>query len=538
MNSVAATSSLYRTTALQPLVLNWPSMNASRQHLDRRNFSFFQVTTAAFVLIAYCGCEYQVETPSTLAAASSDSDSARDISDSEKTDTNSTNPIPNSTADERPARPVDQNAADRTFYVTPTGDGRMDGSDWANAATAASLQELLSEKVTAGDRVVLGSGQFPQFSVSIGGSPSQQITITGTDTGGGLPSIQGRWKETNPKYHAHSWNAISLADGVSHVRIGGLQFSGFLYGVKATNNRDIELFDLSISRCREGISLNGLTDSTIRNCQMIGYAKRGIRFDRGCHDLVVADVAADATGGQDAWPTEAFPFGFAVEDGDGNHSIRFERCTARNNVFPGEPGKYWNGDGFVAENNSYDLTYVDCMSIGNSDGGWDDKSRAPRLIGCIAARNKRGFRLWNVRGDNEHPARLENCLGVYNKSVGGSGSSDGLWLCGTVEAERCTFHNNATAAIAIENNGPGGKLRAVDCILSSDSQVASKPLVLKESGTTYEAIEVVQWNGSLDDDPQYKAASSQWDGDPLDAFNSLRYGSAKGFRHGSGSANN
>ena len=81
-------------------------------------------------------------------------------------------------------------------------------------------------------------------------------------------------------------------------------------------------------------------------------------------------------------------------------------------------------------------------------------------------------------------------------------------------------------------------MRAVDCILSSDSQVASKPLVLKESGTTYEAIEVVQWNGSLDDDPQYKAASSQWDGDPLDAFNSLRYGSAKGFRHGSGSANN
>ena len=292
----------------------------------------------------------------------------------------------------------------------------MDGSDWPNATAAASLQELLSEKVVAGDRVVLGSGQFPKFPVPKGGSADQPLTITGVDTGEGLPSIKGRWKEINPKYHAHSWSAITLADRVSHMRIGGLQISGFVYGVKATNNRDVEMCDFSITQCREGVSLNGLMDSAIRNCQVIGYTKRGIRFNEGCHDLVVADVVVVCTGGNDAWPTEAFPYGFAVEDGDGNHSIRFELCAARNNVFPSEPGKYWNGDGFLAENNAYNLTYVDCESVKNSDGGWDDKTRAPHLIGCVAARNKRGFRLWNVHGDRQHPARLENCRGVYNKS--------------------------------------------------------------------------------------------------------------------------
>lgn len=196
------------------------------------------------------------------------------------------------------ASAADQDKLGRTFYVTQAGDGRKDGSDWPNAAPATSLQELLSETVSAGDRIVLGSGKIPQFSVSKGGSPDRVLTITGIDTGDGLPSLQGRWKETNPKYHAHSWSGITLSDGVAHVRIGGLQISGFIYGVKAINNRNVELFDLSIERCREGVSLSGLTDSTIRNCRMIRYTKRGIRFDKGCHDLAIADVLADATGGQ------------------------------------------------------------------------------------------------------------------------------------------------------------------------------------------------------------------------------------------------
>ena len=425
----------------------------------------------------------------------------------------------------------------RTFYVTPMGVGRMDGSDWQNAAAAASLQPFLSEEASEGNRILLGSGKYAGFAVKRGGSADQPVTITGVDTGNGLPSIQGRWKESKPKYHAHSWSAISLADGVSRVRLGGLHISGFVYGVKASNNRDVELTDMSITSCREGLSLSGLTDSTIRNCQIVGYSKRGMRFKEGCHDLFVADVIADATGGQDAWPTEAFPFGFAVESGDGNHSIRFERCTARNNVFRSEPDEYWNGDGFLAENNSFNLTYVDCMSFHNSDGGWDDKSRSPRLIGCVAAHNKRGFRIWNVRGDAEHPARLDNCLGVYNKSAGGSGSSAGLWLCGAVEARRCTFHNNATAAIAIENNAPGGKLRAVNCILSNDIQTVDRPLVLRERGTTYDAVGVVQFGGSNpDDDPQYESASPKWEGEPPNAFNSQRYGSATGFWRSSGIA--
>ncbi|NND98342.1 MAG: right-handed parallel beta-helix repeat-containing protein [Pirellulaceae bacterium] len=419
----------------------------------------------------------------------------------------------------------------RTHYVTRTGNGRSDGSDWQNAAPAESLQGYLSEDVSAGDRIMIGSGTYSRFSVTRGGSADQPVSITGVDTGNGLPSIQGRWKQANPKYHAHSWNAISLADGLSHLRIGGLEISGFIYGVQATNNHHVELSGLSITRCREAVLLRGLTDSAIRDCQFIRYTKRGIRFKEGCHDLVITDVVADATGGDTAWPTEAFPFGFAIENGDGNHSIRYERCTARNNIFPSEPGKYWNGDGFLAENNSSNLVYIDCSSFGNSDGGWDDKSLAPSLVGCIAARNKRGFRFWNVRGDREHPARLENCLGVYNKSAGGSGSSAGLWTCGAVEAERCTFHNNATAAVAIENNRPGGKLLAINCILSADTTTSKNSLVLKENGTTYDARSVITFNGDdPDDDPQYKDPSSDWNGSPIDAFVSRKYGTTHGYR--------
>lgn len=433
----------------------------------------------------------------------------------------------------RPATnpPAKEPVFTRTFYVSPKGQGSKDGSDWANAVAAKSLPVFLSEEVKLGNRVLLGSGKYERFSLSQSGAADQPITIQGVDTGDGPPLIQGRWKETNPKYHAHSWSAIKLADGVSHVRIGGLQINGFIYGVQAANNADIELFDLAVSRCRECISVTGLTNSTIKNCQLIRYAKRGIRFKAGCHDLVIANVIADATGGDEAWPTEAFPFGFAVEKGDGNHSIRYEHCTAKNNIFPGEKGSYWNGDGFIAENNSKNLTYVDCMSFGNTDGGWDDKSLAPHFENCVAARNKRGFRIWNVRGNLEHPARLVNCLSVFNKSAGGSGSSAGLWTSGAVVAERCTFHNNASAAIAIENNNAGGKVKAIDCILSTDAEAGDKKLVLKEGGTKYEAEGVIaSAAGKPDKEPQYKSPSPTWAGDPRDAFNSQQYGNSKGYR--------
>ena len=224
-------------------------MSTSPPTCDLRHHSFVSVTAVAIILAA-CGCRQEVETSSGSAAAPDDHVSVRETSSSEKAGESSTDAILASAAGELKARGADENYAGSTFYIKPTGDGRKDGSDWPNAAAAADLQELLSEKVAAGDRVVLGSGNFPRISVPKGGFVNRFITITGFDTGNGLPIINGRWKETNPKYHAHSWNAISLADGVSHVRIGGLQISGFIYGVKATNNRGVELFDLSITRCR------------------------------------------------------------------------------------------------------------------------------------------------------------------------------------------------------------------------------------------------------------------------------------------------
>lgn len=499
---------------------------------DSRQSCLLASVTAVTVLLTVCGCTREVDVVSApMGTADPHALTQESASSNESTESSTARDSEAAANTNEASTPQDvQSDTGRTIYVMPTGMGQRDGSDWPNAAPASELKELLSEKATAVDQVILGSGTYSGVSVPRGGTADRVLSITGFDTGEGLPTIKGRWKETKPKYHAHSWNAVSLAKGVSHVRISGLQISGFIYGVKATNNRDIEFSGLSITRCREGISLAGLTDSSIRNCRIIGYTKRGIRFKEGCHDLMVEDVVADATGGEDTWRTEAFPFGFAVENGQDNHSIRFERCTARNNLFQGEPGKYWNGDGFVAENKAYDLRYVNCRSFGNSDGGWDDKSRAPHLTGCIAARNKRGFRLWNVRGDLEHPALLENCLGVYNRSAGGSGSSAGLWLCGAVRAERCTFHNNATAAIVIENNGPGGKLQAVDCLLSKHSTTGDRPLVLKEGGTTYDATGVVTWTGSATgEDPRYKADSPEWDGEPFDAFHSRRYGSKKGY---------
>ena len=425
------------------------------------------------------------------------------------------------------------------YYFTPTGAGEQTGTSWDTAYSKKAIQTVLSEQVKPGDRIMLGSGTYTRLPyinntllvVARGGRPGKPIAIEGVDTGEGLPVIRGAWKETNIRYHAHSATAISLRKDVSHVEIKGLRIENCQHGIRTSGgNRSIRIEDVAIARCREGFIFNGLIDSTLSRCQIVRYTKRGIRFEAECKSVTVRDVLADANAGDAAWPLEGFPFGFAVEDEASNEGFRFIRCVARNNQHEQGPKDYWNGDGFVVEPAAQDVSYVDCEAYDNTDGGWDDKSTAPLFTNCIAARNKRGFRIWNLGGSLEKPARLINCLSVYNASGGGIGSSVGLWTRGTVIIEHCTFHQNATAALGIENSPPGGRVTAENCIFSSDTHSKHDGLVLKESGTEFTGVGNIVWNaGTAAASPEYPAPSPKWNGLPRDVFNSRRYGPAKGY---------
>lgn len=416
----------------------------------------------------------------------------------------------------------------KDYYATPQGAGDKTGADWANALDRHAMVSLLAETVEPGDRVMLGSGEYPligfrttkTLAILRGGVDGKPVSIEGVDTGGGLPHVFGKYSVDNVKYHAHSYNGISLGEGVSHVRIAHLRLSHYMNGVTTGGkNTHIEFDDVHIEQIREGFVLDGLSESVFRRCTIKSYAKRGMGFESKCDNLQVIDVEADCTGGADGWKTEAFPFGFCIESESSNHHIRFERCIARNNLWQGEPDKYWNGDGFVAEGKAHDISYYDCAALDNTDGGWDNKSRASVIERCVAAGNKRNFRVWNSNGDADHPTRLIGCLSVHPYKRGGNSNALALWVTGTAEAERCTFVGGESTAIQVDDHAPGGRLALRHSIVSSQHP---SPVIVNH-GAQYDAVDVAT------DDPQFEAPSPDWRGQPAGAYNSKRYGSSKGY---------
>lgn len=345
-------------------------------------------------------------------------------------------------------------AADGDLHLLPQAAGSGDGSSWAHAQAASGpgIAAALA-KLPPGAAVRLGSGTYAGLSVAVqaAGASGKPVAIRGEDTGGGLPLLTGSWRREDP---AHGPIAISLRPGTSHVEITGLRLSGYQEGVSIRDGgvSDVRFADLRMESMRSGFELAGGTDAAkpeswnegllIERCHIVNYTKRGIRFRRGNRSIQVRDCLAD--GGGKAWAVEPWQTGFALE-GDRNaakeqrtalpdHDITFERCTAMGNYNDRGDG-YWNADGFSAEGGNSGLVYIDCRASDNTDGGWDDKSAAPKLVRCTAERNKRNYRFWN----RTHPPVMQDCRSGEAVKLGGSGDAAAIWLKGGLLATGCTF---------------------------------------------------------------------------------------------------
>ncbi len=421
------------------------------------------------------------------------------------------------------------------FYATPSGAGNQNGSDWENAIADAQITSFINQSMQAGDRLFVGSGTFfSKIDVNKSGEFGLPLIVEGVDTGDGLPEFVGTWSETDPGSSNGSHSAVSL-DGVSDVSVKNLRIRHWMYGVHTGSgeNVGITLENLFMREIREGIYLKNFHESKIINCEFIKYTKRGIRFDGDVNFVEVTGVFADHNDGDAVWPQE-WPFGFMIEEKEENHDITFRNCVSQNNIQARDSGDYWNGDGFVAEKTAYHIRYINCQAYDNADGGWDDKSRAPVLENCIAFRNKRNFRFWNINGSDDEPARMINCIGGYAVSPGGSGSQAGVWTSGDVSIEHCTFHNNKSHALALETGNDDYTVSVNNSILSADPDYLpnyrSSRLVSKESGVTLDmqnTESIVMDENAMD--PQYNQDDANWNGEPPNAFNSQTFGPAIGY---------
>ncbi|WNG37768.1 carbohydrate-binding protein [Archangium violaceum] len=421
----------------------------------------------------------------------------------------------------------------RAFYLSRTGAGVKDGSSWSQAFSAAQLPTALNQTLAAGDTLFVAGGLYESstpyaFNLTTSGTEALTKKVVGVDLGAGPPVFKGKWTPTAPGSSNDSYAFIRFTNA-HHWDIQGLSAEGYYHGVRADNSSHLQLSRLHFTRVREGFALSNVSQAKLLQSDVSRYTKRGIRLSETVSDLRVEDFTADATTGDASWPTEAYPFGVSVENPadaatPGSHDLVFNRVTMKNNTFTSTSG-YQNGDGFSLERSASKVFFLNSAAFDNTDGGWDDKSQAAYYENCVALRNKRNFRLWN---DNAQPTILHNVLSAYAQKRD-TYSTAGLWSQGYVEVYNSTFFANEGSEIILENNTtPAARVKVVHSVLSDAGSCGA--VASKEGGTTLELVDSVVCEGTAGTPVPLRAPSTNWTGQPADAFTPVNATVTQGYR--------
>lgn len=404
------------------------------------------------------------------------------------------------------------------YYVTPEGSGNKDGSSWTDAIQGSDIQYYINQIMKPGDKLLLDDdgGFFDDIQIQIkngGNNKTNRIFIEGVDKGDGYPKFKGPGREDGV--------FIYLEASVSYVTIRNLIAEDYKYVIESEEainapNEYILIDGLDINNVTDGLYLRDFRNSIIKNCTVTYHAKRGVRLRTGCRDIEILDCYTDHNLRDYGFPSNQFPVGFEVgvgrhdEDSLDQTNITFIRCEARNCV--DDDQSYWNGDGFLVNDKHYDIRFYNCIAYGNADGGWDDKGIGTYYENCIAVGNGRNFRNW-------HSGTYVNCLAANPAKYadGASGGHDNWWLDGkwgdaVVEMYHCTSHNGA-----ISSSEHVVKLNVAENCIFSESSDDSRV----ETGSNN-----VFTNA---DEPNYKNPADDYDGHPLDAYNSQEYGPGQGY---------
>lgn len=393
-------------------------------------------------------------------------------------------------------------------FVLPSGSGDKSGKDIKNALPASGLAAALAS-AKGGDTVTLGSGTYDSgFTIKGGGSSANSmLTITGLDTGSGLPVIKGSFNPGDTKGPV----AIGIDAGTEFLVLKDIRIENFAQAVKlkggGTNSILVENVDVDVTRDAFWIDGGGANagnhDLVFKDCDVTMAVKRGFRVVGGNKKVQFINCSADMGGKANA--KEVFAVGFHVIGGEKGGDVKdsditFKGCRASNAYHDAGPDKYWNADGFCAEGASENLTYIDCIAYSNTDGGWDLKATGMKLVNCIGIDNKRNFRFWK-------DTTLENCLSAFTHDRGNRNHQVGFWGKGgaNFELTNCTFWETPRTAISIEDESAEKptKITLKDCLFDDKAPTTNGFVTVADSGSVSGSITLKaprkDWRGGDDD---------------------------------------
>ena len=294
----------------------------------------------------------------------------------------------------------------KVFYISPTGSGSRSGASAANAGTIHDLPRFIAA-AGAGDEVRLLADQgaykvTKQITIAAGGAAGAPITIRGaTSDGEAMAATIVGTRATGWKPGlAEGVELFRLVDGADHLKFADLATNNVGNGVFRIG---ADLEDLTIKRVTatnvgrfiENNASGSETSASVNwlkveDVTVAGYSQNAIRLKYNSRNVTLHNVVGDSqkqNGG-------LIIAGVAL---DGTvHDVVMDRVTMRNNHGHGAAGDYWNGDGFVAERGTYNLTFRDTVATGNTDSGYDIKGNNVTLVRASASDNTKNFRLWGA----------------------------------------------------------------------------------------------------------------------------------------------
>jgi len=425
------------------------------------------------------------------------------------------------------------------YHVLPAARGDGNGGSWEHAAAAptGSWSAVLA-KLEPGDTLRVGSGEYRDAALPItrGGAKDAPLTITGEDTGDGLPVFASGWVKERP---GEGEPLITIAPGAGHVAIRDLRVRNHLAAVITEGSNDtVAISGLDVRDVRAGVIFkhNAVAEKPetwtrnvlVQDCTFVGFTRSALRWEGGNRDFRIVNVHGDAGG--KPYATDPFhmvfnlrgdqrknlPEGVAMAH---DRDITFSGCVARNAYHEAPPGKkYWNADGYVVERGVANLTFIDCMAFDCTDGGWDLKATNVTFKGCVAFRNKRNFRMWT-------DATYENCIAGYPIKRGGSGGTAnfGVYANAVIRLDRCTAIGDTTTFSmelgAASKDAPHERVFVKNSLIVSIDQppepansrvklenTASFPLKDAPAGPVFTETPSADWDGlgaALDATPAY-----------------------------------
>jgi hypothetical protein len=345
----------------------------------------------------------------------------------------------------------------REFHIAANGQAGASGSSRKTAGALSDLPRFV-RLANPGDEILIRAGAYETRSpivIDAGGSSDAPVLIRGIAPDGSdrkAPRFMGTRTAPYDPNGKPGTEVFKLAAGADNLTFENLEFVNqgngvFRVGAAVSNLTIKKMSATNVRRFFENNPTPGSPSATINGLHISdvavnGYSRGVIRLRDNTNDVVIRDVVGDSQ------RQDGDPFAMGVHLEGTVHDVVLERVTMRNS-HDTVTDAYWNGDGFTTENGTYDLQFIDTVATGNTDAGYDLKSRSTTLTRAFAEDNKRNYRFFGE-------ADLVASTGHNPYRRGGAGSQAQLWAGGNarVRVIDSAFADSRTNSVtfAVETN--------------------------------------------------------------------------------------